>query len=550
LERISPYFFDLDRSKKNPIKPFINSVNFSFVNFWSFMKILSFLNCPDESIWEKPAFVTPQQTYTYQDVRSHVAAMVNFLRTKNLIPGQRVLMIADHDEYAVFFFLAASAIGIQVLIPYNLKEAAFSEWVNIIEIAQPDHIIYLKKPDTTLKKLRMSGVNLVEIDRNQIEIEPTNTNIIVEVANSIKKFLVLFTSGTTGNPKAISLPERLIAQRVLKVSETLKFHSDAHIMMSGLMNNTTGIIFSLGSLAYNATLFFPNSPDVADWVPQIQLHRLTHIMLRPVFMKDFLEDSRTVNADLSSLQVVAYGAAPLPIKLLKEGRKLMPCQWIQGYGLSETFGPFCWLTEEDHKAEKYAQYVHCIGRPDDTVEIAFFDASDNELPTNEIGEIVVRSSGMMEGYCNFPKNTIESVGEWFHTGDFGMFSSEGYLVLNGREAETILTPNGHKIYPSEIENLLYRIPNVEEAVLVGWASSEIAVKQPVACIYTGTRESDSVALRDALSESFRNAISPEKWPTFLYISPEPLPKNKNGKIVKRDILPLIKAENVIKFPVN
>ncbi|AFZ22402.1 acyl-CoA synthetase (AMP-forming)/AMP-acid ligase II [Cylindrospermum stagnale PCC 7417] len=515
------------------------------------MKILSFLNCSDESIWKKPAFVTSKQIYTYQDVRDRIAAMVNFLRDKGVIPGQRVLMIADHDEYAVFFFLAASAIGIQVLIPYNLKEAAFNEWLNILEIAQPEHIIYLKKTDITLEKSRISGVNLVEIDRTQIEIiDKTNTNIIVEDPNPVENFLVLFTSGTTGKPKAISLQERLIALRVLKVSTTLKFHSDAHIMMSGLMSNTTGIINSLGSLAHNATLFFPNSPDVADWAPQIQQHRLTHIMMRPVSMKNFLEDSRTVKADLSSLEIVAYGAAPLPVKDLEKGRKLMPCEWIQGYGLSETFGPFCWLTEEDHKAEIYAQYVHCIGRPDDTVDVAVFDPSGNKLPPNEIGEIVVHSLGVMAGYCNFPKNIIESVGEWFHTGDFGMFSSEGYLVLKGREAETVLTPNGYKIYPSEIEHLLYQIPGVEEAVLVSWSSSETAIEYPVVCIYTISGQGDPVALRDALSESFRNMFSPEKWPNFLYISPEPLPKNQNGKIAKRDILPFIKPENVIKFSVN
>ncbi|WP_232229446.1 class I adenylate-forming enzyme family protein [Crinalium epipsammum] len=499
---------------------------------------------------KKPAFVTPQQTYSYQDVRDRVAATINFLRTKGLIAGQRVLMIADNDQYAVFFFLAASAISIQVLIPYNLKEAALIEWINIIKTAKPNHIIYLKKTNQALfEKLQVSGVNMIEINRLQIEtIDKAATNSIVATPTLVEKFLVLFTSGTTGNPKAISLQEKLIAQRILKVSTTLKFHSDAHIMMSGLMNNTTGIIFSLGALAHNATLFFPDSPNVADWAPQIQQRRLTHIMLRPVFMKDFLEDSRTVKADLSSLQVIAYGAAPLPIKVLEEGRRLIPCEWIQGYGLSETFGPFCWLLEEDHQVKRYAQYVHCIGRPDDSVDVAVFDANDNELPANEIGEIVVRSSGMMSGYCNFEKNTIESVNEWFHTGDFGMFSSEGYLVLKGREIETILTPNGHKIYPSEIENLLYQIPGVEEAVLVAWSSSEAAVKDPVVCIYCRQDfQNDPVALTNALSDSFLNTLSPEKWPIFLYISPEPLPKNQNGKIVKRDILPLIQAEKVIKF---
>lgn len=322
------------------------------------MKILSFLNCPDELIWEKPAFVTLQQTYTYQDVRDRVAAMVNFMQAKALTLGQRVLMVSEHDEYAIFFFLAASALGIQVLIPYNLKEAAVNEWLDIIEIAKPDHIIYLKQTDSAIGELRSSGVNLVEIDRQQLETPATTaSNIAIATPNPVERFLVLFTSGTTGNPKAISLPERFIALRSLKVSATLKFHSDAHIMMSGLMNNTTGIIFSLGALADNATLFFPDSPDVTDWAPQSQKQRITHIMLRPVFMQRFTEDTRTVKADLSSLQVVAYGAAFLPTKVLEEGRKLMSCEWIQGYGLSETFGPFCWLTEEDRKAERYFQYV-------------------------------------------------------------------------------------------------------------------------------------------------------------------------------------------------
>jgi acyl-CoA synthetase (AMP-forming)/AMP-acid ligase II len=413
-------------------------------------------------------------------------------------------------------------------------------------------IIYLKQTEAAIGQLRSSGVNLVEIDRQHLETletpATTASNIAIANPNPVQRFLVLFTSGTTGNPKAISLPEKLIALRALKVSGTLKFHSDAHIMMSGLMNNTTGIIFSLGALAHNATLFFPERPDVADWAPQIQKQRITHVMLRPVFMQRFLDEPRTVKADLSSLQVVAYGAAPLPAKVLEDGRKLMPCEWIQGYGLSETFGPFCWLTEEDHKAERYLQYFHCVGRPDDTLEVAVVDASGNSLPAGEIGQIALRGCGIMEGYCNFRNNTVESLGEWFHTGDFGMVTTDGYFVLKGREWETILTPNGHKIYPSEVETVLNRVPGVKEAVLVGWSPSEDAVKNPVACIYTGSGQNDTEKLRATLSESFRNALSTEKWPSFLYVSPEPLPKNQNGKIVKRDILPFIQPETVTKFP--
>ena len=509
------------------------------------MKLISMLTHPGTRAEPRASLICHGQSYSRADAVTAVAHMAASLHDQGLRRGHRVLALVDHDAHGVFFLAAASAMGLRLLMPYNLQDGALPEWLNIVETARPDFVVDLKKGGNHAAALRRAGVRVAEFSflDETIATGPANRPVLIEAPEPIKNFLVLFTSGTTGKPKAISISESLVCERIQSVSRQLKFDADSRIFMSGLLNNTTGVIFSFGALLHDATLVFPNNRNLGDWPAQVAKARATHMMLRPVALKRFVESAQAQPADLSSLRVVAYGAAAMPRSVLEQARRLMPCDWVQGYGLSETYGPFCWLNEADHRDELYRRHVYCVGRPDDTLQVAL---QPHDKANGGIGEVVVRGEHVMEGYVDFATGSITPPGKWLRTGDLGEFTRDGHLLLKGRADNTVMSENGHRIYPEEVEAVLSDVPGVAEVVLLGVAGEETLIVKPVACIHGTLTDCDRAYIRDVVATALAQSLSREKWPGWIFASKIPFPKSGNDKVLKAEVARLIDAEALIE----
>lgn len=508
------------------------------------MKLISMLTHPGTREEGGVRLECNGRRFTRAQAVSAVAHMVGSLLDQGLRPGHRVLALVDHDVHGVFFLAAASALGLRLMMPYNLQDGALPEWLNIVHTARPDFVVDLKRGGGHAAALREAGVRVAEFSflEESIATGPFNRPVTIEAPDPVDNFLVLFTSGTTGRPKAISLSEAQVCQRVQSVSNRLRFSPDARIFMSGLLNNTTGVIFSFGALLHDATLVFPRNRNLAEWPAQVAEARATHMMLRPVAMKQFVQALQERPADLGSLRVLAYGAAAMPRHLLELGRRLMPCEWVQGYGLSETFGPFCWLDEADHRAGVPAQHVYCVGRPDDTVQLSI----RAEGAVNGVGEVLVRGSGVMEGYVDTATGQLSAPGEWLRTGDLGELTADGLLVLKGRIDNAVMSRNGHRIYPEEVESVLCGIPGVSDAVLLGVAAEEALIVKPVACIHGELSGQDRARIREVVSGALARSLSREKWPDWIFASAEPFPKSGNDKVLKTAVARLVADAELIE----
>ncbi|MCE1658447.1 hypothetical protein LWT83_22755, partial [Enterobacter hormaechei] len=139
------------------------------------------------------------------------------------------------------------------------SSATIDEWINFTNEVQYDFVVYLKKDKHFVGRLKENNINVIDISDHKIRVSDdiAEIPIITYSPQSIANFIVLFTSGSTGKPKAISISESLVCRRIYSVTEKLKFTQDAKIFMSGLLNNTTGVIFSFGSLLHQSTLFIP-----------------------------------------------------------------------------------------------------------------------------------------------------------------------------------------------------------------------------------------------------------------------------------------------------
>jgi acyl-CoA synthetase (AMP-forming)/AMP-acid ligase II len=476
-----------------------------------------------------PAMVTDTRTYSSAEVRAAVADRVHALHCEGVTRGQRLLVLHDHDAEAIFLLAAASASGLRLVMPYSLSETTAREWVAMVSAAHPDHIVDLRAAVGDSVELKALASNVItREDLTRHAPAPHHELLIVEAPDPIAEFLMLFTSGTTGKPKAIVVSEALVCQRILSVSARLGFDCEARVFMTGLLNNTTGIIFSFGGFAFGATLFLPHGRDIGTWPGQVSAQRLTHMMMRPAALRSFLTAAH--NTDLTSLRVVAYGAAAMPRPLLEAARARMPCDWIQGYGLSETFGPFCWMTEEDHRAGLHRSYVHCVGRPDDTVQLRIDAAS-----AGQIGEVLLRRNSLMSSSLDPVTGRSVDVGAWFRTGDLGLFTPEGILVLKGRSCHTLLSVNGHRIFPEEVEGALSEVAGVTEALLLALPTDVNLGSPPVGCVHGPVAFEKAEVIKSRVATALAVNLAREKWPSYIFASREPFPRNDNDKIDRRAV---------------
>ena len=170
--------------------------------------------------------------------------------------------------------------------------------------------------------------------------------------------------------------------------------------------------------------------------------------------------------DLSSLQLIVYGASPIPAELLRQAMTIFGCGFEQVYGLTETTGAITLLPPEDHDPSGPEKLLSC-GYAQDGVELRIVDDAGKDLPTGEVGEIAVRSPQVMHGYWSLPEATARAIHDgWFHTGDAGYLDEDGYLYIHDRVKDMIVS-GGENIYPAEVENALFGHPAVADVAVIG-----------------------------------------------------------------------------------
>jgi acyl-CoA synthetase (AMP-forming)/AMP-acid ligase II len=223
---------------------------------------------------------------------------------------------------------------------------------------------------------------------------------------------------------------------------------------------------------------------------------------------------------------IAYGAAPMPPEVLRRALSLFDCKFTQFYGLTETTGPFTALSSDHHHGER----LWSCGRPMFGGRARIVDPNGAELPSGEIGEIVLQGENLMAGYWRRLDATAEAMrGGWFHTGDAGIIDDGGFLYIKDRIKDVIVS-GGENIYPAEIEAVLAAHPGVTDAAVIGvpderWGE---AVKAVVVL-----REGSGLT-GEALIAWSRDQLAGYKCPRSVDFA-DSLPRNPSGKLLKREL---------------
>jgi long-chain acyl-CoA synthetase len=221
------------------------------------------------------------------------------------------------------------------------------------------------------------------------------------------------------------------------------------------------------------------------------------------------------------LRICISGGAPLPVEILRDFNRHMPLPLIEGYGLSEaspvvSLNPIQGLHKEGS-----------IGLPIPGVELSVQDEEGRHLPTGATGEICVRGGNVMAGYWNAPEATRQALRQgWLLTGDVGHCDADGYFYITDRKKDMLIV-NGINVYPREIEEVLYQIPGVKEAAVVGMPDARRG-EQPVAFVAA----KDGMSLEEKTILQFvRQKLADYKVPKKVLFMPA-LPRNATGKVLK------------------
>jgi long-chain acyl-CoA synthetase len=333
--------------------------------------------------------------------------------------------------------------------------------------------------------------------------------------------LILFTSGTTGLPKAIGITNGRLSARITAVAAPFQADVPPKVsMMSVPFFHVGGAIGMLGNLYSGNTYVVQDRFDAEEWLHLVQEHRVTSTFLVPTMLQRIIDHRDFADADLTSLAAIAYGAAAAPPALIRSALAAMPnVAFANVFGQTETLGAYTTLLPDDHRNPKR---VGSVGRPLTGVEVRVVDpATGRDVAPGIVGELWVNTS----------QNVVEG---WLQTGDLAYQDLDGYLYPSGRLKDTI-NRGGEKFGPIEVEEALRTHPAVRDVAVAGITDEELGQRVGAAVVARV-----SVTLEE-LREHCRELIAYFKLPERLVVVDE-LPYSDTGKINRRQLASLIDRE--------
>ncbi|MCA1832446.1 MAG: AMP-binding protein, partial [Actinobacteria bacterium] len=349
--------------------------------------------------------------------------------------------------------------------------------------------------------------------------------------------LISYTSGTTGRPKGVMLTHANMlfqGQNTAKVVDLREGDRSVHCLplahLFGFGASVIGNLFKVTGLLmrwFTAEAFFDGVNNLGGTNSSVVPTMLVYMLSHPEFD----------DVDWSNFRWIVVGAAPVPIELADEFEKRTGAKVLEGYGLTET-SPAATLNRSDEPRRPGS-----CGRPVPNVDIKIVDDDGNELLAGAPGEVCIKGPNVMKGYYKMSEETARTIKDgWFLSGDVGHLDEDGYLYITERKKDLIIR-GGFNIFPRDIEEVLYGHHAVSEAAVVGIPDAKLG-EQVIA--YVVLRPSQT-ASEEELMQLCRERLAKYKTPSGVRFI-DALPKNPIGKILKKDLRELAKAERGIAEP--
>ena len=338
--------------------------------------------------------------------------------------------------------------------------------------------------------------------------------------------VILYTSGTTGQPKGAELTHAGLNSNARTTQETLLENTPDDVVMGCLpLFHVFGLTCSLnaGVLAGSSLTLIPRF-DGGKALSVVERDGVTVFQGVPTMFSAMLHQPDAAERDMSSLRLCVSGGSAMPVEVMRSFEETFGCIVLEGYGLSET-SPVASFNHP-HAERKPGS----IGTPIRGVEMRLVDDDGGDVAAGEVGEIAIRGENVMKGYWNRPEDTAKAIPDgWFRSGDLARQDEDGYYFIVDRKKEMIIR-GGYNVYPREIEEALYEHPAVAEVACIGISHPDLGEEVAAAVALKPGASADPADLQAFVKER----VAAYKYPRHVWLV-DALPKGPTGKILRRSV---------------
>ncbi|MFQ6618286.1 MAG: AMP-binding protein, partial [Fidelibacterota bacterium] len=435
------------------------------------MKFIDLLKKKSEKHPETVYIFFRDKKVTFNKFELAVLKLASGLKSLGLEKGDRVGIILPNIpqfpiSYHAVLSIGAAAIPINIMskypeIRYQMEDSearAVIFWEGFIhEVLKGVEGLDTCEILISLGKRKYSGIhNFSRI----IENSPPFPNMIEVSENDTA--VIIYTAGTTGNPRGAELSFRNIYSNAKACSKLLPLTEMDIILGVIPLFHSFGLtaVMNLALITGSSIALLPRF-DIEEVLSAISRYRITVFIGVPSMYAQILEYEGAEGFPLSSVKYWIAGGAPFPVEVMEEFEKKFSAVILEGYGLSEA-SPVVSFNRNYARRK-----VGSVGLPLDNISMKIVDDSGKELPVGQVGEIVVKGPNVMKGYLNRPEATSRTIKEgWLRTGDLAYMDEDGYYFIVDRKTDMIVK-SGFNIYPKEVENILNNYPKIAESAVIG-----------------------------------------------------------------------------------
>jgi acyl-CoA synthetase (AMP-forming)/AMP-acid ligase II len=499
------------------------------INIGAFLGTRAFLNPRKEALYD----VAGNQRFTFTELNGRANQACAALSALGLGKGDRVALLTYNGHEFIESFFGPAKAGM-VIMPLNWRLTA-EELAFILKDGGARAIIFDADFAPVIEQLKEMGdqgsalEHWIGVGDHGLEFaanyedllaaQPTDEPAIS--ASDDDNLFIMYTSGTTGNPKGVVHTHTTVMWALLTLANTADVHfADRYLVLLPLFH-VGALTPMLGTIYKGNSMVILRNFDPASTWSLIEEERITTTLAVPAMLAFMLQVPDFERFDWSSLRYVTSGAAPVPVTTINTYMEL-GIEIHQVYGMTETCGPACLIGPDDA-----IHHVGSTGKSFFHTQVRIVDGQGNDMPPGEAGEVLVRGAHIMKEYWGRPEATAETIVDgWLHTGDVAVMDAEGFVTIQDRIKDMIIS-GGENVYPAEIENILLQHPDIADAAVIGQESAKWG-ESPLAVL---VRKNPDVNEEQVLAHC-DGKLARYKLPKGTVFVDE-IPRNPSGKILKR-----------------
>ncbi|MBI4299266.1 MAG: long-chain-fatty-acid--CoA ligase [Chloroflexi bacterium] len=508
------------------------------------MNTTEFLTISAAIVPDRLALIFEKNRITYQELQNRVNRLANALSELGVEKGDRVAILqVNCNEHIEGYFATAKLDAIYV--PLNFRARA-EELTFMLNSSEPKVVLagerYVEMVKGIAGKLK-SVKHYIALEKPQEGWQYYDD--LLKKASDEERFptaddedltVLMYTAGTTGFPKGVMLSYNSFSSYILNNVSPPDPEAEEKNILTVPLYHIAGMQAVMAAIYGGRTLIIQRQFEAKEWMELVQQERANRAMMVPTMLKMLMDDPDFKKHDLSSLEVITYGAAPMPLEVIKRAIQMFPgTRFINAFGQTETASTITMLPPDDHvmagspkEIEKKLKRLSSIGKPLDDIDVRIVDENGNNVSPGVVGEIVARGPRLMKGYWKMEDATSQTMkGGWLYTGDLGYWDEDGYIFLAGR-AKDFIKRGGEMISPEEVEQVLRSHPAIDDAAIIGVPDLDWSERvRAVVVLKMGMS-----ATEQEIIEYCRKRLSSYKKPESVVFTQE-LPYNPMGKVLKR-----------------